>query len=133
MRFFTESADMVAVPAWVADLESFRRWADSEEFPQEGRICFLKGEVWGDMSREQLFSHVLVKTKFAMVLGSLVEAEDLGLFFGDGVRFSNAGANFSCKPDATFVSHAGLQDRVRLLEGKRRGYVELEGSPDMVL
>src|SRR3954470_5347319 len=106
MKFITESSDRVQVPAWVTDLTSFRRWVHSDDFPQEGRICFLKGEVWVDMSREQLFSHVAVKTELAAVLGRLIEAEDLGLFFGDGARLSSVAADISCKPDATFVSHA---------------------------
>jgi Uma2 family endonuclease len=46
---------------------------------------------------------------------------------------SNVDADIAVVPDALFVSTAGLQDRVRLIEGKDEGYVELEGSPDMVL
>jgi hypothetical protein len=42
----------VRVPAWVHDLASFRRWAWSDEFPDTGRICFLDGEVWIELSRE---------------------------------------------------------------------------------
>ena len=30
---------------------SFRRWAESEDFPEEGRVCFINGEVWADMSQ----------------------------------------------------------------------------------
>ena len=37
------------------------------------------------------------------------------------------------KPDALFASTDALADRVRILEGQKEGYVELEGSPDMVL
>ncbi|HVS35512.1 MAG TPA: Uma2 family endonuclease, partial [Gemmataceae bacterium] len=40
----------------------------------------------------------------------------------------------SGKPDATFLSNDSLDsNRVRLLEGKQGGYVELQGFPDMVL
>jgi Uma2 family endonuclease len=133
IEFFTESSNQVEVPAWVKDLASFRRWARSDEFPEEGRICFLKGKVWIDMSWEQLFSHVAVKTVVAGVLSQLVNTDDIGIFLGDGARFSSVDADISCKPDATFISHAALADRVRLIEGKRHGYIELEGSPDMVL
>lgn len=42
----------VRVPAWVHDLVSFQRWVRSDEFPETGRICFLDGEVWIDLSRE---------------------------------------------------------------------------------
>jgi Uma2 family endonuclease len=124
----------VSVPSWVVDLKAFRRWAQSEEFPEEGRICYLKGEVWVDMSKEQIFSHVLVKTEYTARLSSLVKSEQLGLFLGDGVRLSNVAADISVKPDCTFVATQTLQSgRVQLIEGARGGYVELEGSPDMVL
>ena len=60
--------DEVSVPEWVVDLESFGRWVDADAVPEKTRIWFLNGEVWVDMSKEQIFSHVLVKTKFTVVL-----------------------------------------------------------------
>ncbi len=124
----------MSVPAWVVDLETFRRWADCEDFPESGRICYLKGEVWVDMSMEQIFTHVRVKTEYATVIGRLEETEQLGMFFGDGLFLSNVPADIAVKPDGTFVSTEALQtERVRLVEGEEGGYVELEGTPDMVL
>lgn len=125
--------DSVKIPLWVTDLESFRRWADSDEFPESGHICYLRGEVWIDMSKEQIFTHAIVKNEFNMVLGSMIKGERLGLYLPDGVLLSNVDADFAVRPDAFFVSHAARQDRVRILEGKKRGYVEMEGAPDMVL
>jgi Uma2 family endonuclease len=133
MVTFVIDSDEVSVPEWVTDLASFRRWADTDEFPETGRICYLDKEVWVDMSGEQLFTHVLVKTRISGVLSDLVEREELGLFFGDGALLSNVDAAFAVIPDATFVSNAALEDRVRLLEGRDAGYVELDGAPDMVL
>jgi Uma2 family endonuclease len=127
------STGQVSVPLGVTDLESFRRWAKSDEFPDEGEIYYLNGEVYVDMSREQVFTHVLVKTEITSVLRALVKAARSGLFLADGVLLSNVAADLSCNPDATFVSNQGRQDRVRLIEGAEEGYVELEGSPDMVL
>ncbi len=117
----------------MTDLPSFRKWARSDEFPEEGRICYLEGEVWIDLSKEQIFSHNLVKTEFYRVLGGLSKSRESGLFLACGALLSNNDADISCKPDATFISTAGLQDRVRLIEGAQEGYVELESSPDMVL
>ena len=133
MVTFVIESDQVSVPEWVTDLDSFRRWADSEEFPDAGRVCYLNGEVWVDMSKEQIFTHVEVKTEIVGVLRPLVKTARLGRLLGDGVFLSNIDANFAVVPDAVFVSHAALQDRVRLLEGKKGGYVEMEGAPDMVL
>jgi Uma2 family endonuclease len=126
-------AGQLEIPSWVGSLETFRRWLDSDLVPEDGRVCYLEGKVWIDISKEQLFSHVLVKTEFTVVLGRLVKEEKLGLFLGDGALFCSVDADIAAKADATFVSTASLVDRVRLIEGKEGGYVELEGAPDMML
>jgi Uma2 family endonuclease len=132
-RVFDE--DMaICVPVWVLDLESFRRWSDDDAFPETGQISFLSGEVWIDMSKEQLFSHNQVKTEFTLVLGGLVKARRLGRYFSDGAFLSNVEADVSNQPDGTFVSTESLRTgRVQMVEGRTDGHVELEGSPDMVL
>ncbi len=133
MTFIHEDVQVV-VPNCVTSIDAFRRWVDADDFPENGRIWWLKGEVWVDMSKEQIFNHVLVKTKFTMALGNLVETEQSGLFLTDGLLLSNFAADISGNPDSTFISNATLQsDRVRLIEGAEGGFVELQGSPDMVL
>lgn len=122
------------IPDGVTDLEAFRRWAHSDDFPEAGRIWWLAGKVWADMGQEQLFTHNRVKTQIAAVLTRLVDDGNLGVLFGDGVLLSNFDADISGNPDATFLSSATLaSDRVRLIEGAEAGYVEIQGSPDMVL
>jgi Uma2 family endonuclease len=124
----------VCIPEWVVDLESFSRWVGSEEFPEEGRICYLRGEVWVDMSWQQIFTHVAVKTEYTVVVGGLVKAQRLGNYFGDGARLRNPQADISVVPDGTFVSTKSLRTgRVRLIAGAVEGFIELEGSPDMAL
>jgi len=124
----------VSIPEWVVDLASFRRWYHSGDFPEEGRIDYIQGAVWVDMSMEQVFTHVLAKTEFTAVLGSLVKAGRLGLYLTDGLRLSNEGADFSAEPDGTFISNEGLEDaNIQLIEAKEGGYTEVEGIPDMVL
>lgn len=133
MATFVSEPDQVIIPKWVKDLASFRQWTDREDFPETGRICYLNGEVWVDMSKEQLFTHLAVKNEFNIVLGTLVKTLQTGLYFPDGARLSNVDADLAVVPDALFASYEGLEDRVRLLEGREEGFVELEGSPDMVL
>jgi Uma2 family endonuclease len=133
LTFEDQLVDQVEIPPWVTDLDSFRRWMDSDYFPDAGRIDFIKGDVWVDMSKEQIFTHAAVKNEFNIVLGSMVKNKQLGLYFPDGVLLSNVVADIAVKPDALFASVAALRDRVRILEGKKEGHVELEGSPDMVL
>ena len=124
----------VDIPAWVVDLPSFRRWTDQEDFPENGRIWFLRGKVWVDMSKEQLFTHLQVKDEFTRVLRALIETEQLGWYFSDGLFLTNVSADISGKPDGTFISHRSLQEeRARFLEGADQGFTEVEGSPDMVL
>ena len=134
MNTFVLDAEVVRIPSWVVDLKSFRHWAHSDDFPEAGRICYLNGEVWVDMSKEQVFSHNQVKSEFNMVVGGLAKAERLGRYFPDGVLLSNAVADLTSEPDGTFVSRESLSlGRVRLVEGMQEGYVELEGTADMVL
>jgi len=126
--------DQVSVPPWVIDLESFCRWQDSDEFPETGRIWYLKGEVWVDMSQEEVFTHNLLKGRFFIILGGLVDAGRLGRFHPDGLFLKNAAGDIAGNPDAAFASTAALRaKRVRSLRGKRGGVVGVEGSPDMVL
>lgn len=126
--------NVVSVPSWVQDLGSFRRWVNEPQVPEKLRVWFLMGEVWLDMSKEQIFTHVQVKTKYTIVVGGLVERDELGMFLADGLLLTNVAANISGKPDGTFISNDSLvSGRVRLIEGKDDGFVEVEGTPDMVL
>jgi Uma2 family endonuclease len=126
--------DEIRVPEWVCDLDSFRRWSDDDSFPEVGKISFLKGEVWIDMSKEQLFSHNQIKSVFVHVLMGLALADRKGRYFGDGAFVSNVEADVLNQPDGCFISTDALREkRVRIVEGVKHGYVELEGAPDMVL
>jgi Uma2 family endonuclease len=125
---------VVHIPAWVTDLAAFRRWVRSDEFPEKQRICYLKGEVWVDMSREQFYSHNQVKGEFTIVVGGLVRAKRSGRYIPDGMLLTNPAADLICVPDGSFASNASLRTgRVRLLEGVHEGFLEIEGTPDMVL
>ena len=123
------------IPAWVKDLASFRRWVEEDDTLDFGRVGYLKGSVWIDMSKEQLYTHNAVKTELTIVLGGLVKAERLGRYFSDGVLLCNVPADVSGQPDGTFVSNERLDSGlVNDIVGKRDGgFVELEGSPDLVI
>ncbi|MBI1913968.1 MAG: Uma2 family endonuclease [Planctomycetes bacterium] len=131
--FVYESAE-VSIPDWVVDLESFRRWADADDFPEKERIWYLPGGVWVDMSKEQIFTHVLIKTEITIVVGGLVTHGGLGMYLTDGAFFSNEEADIGGKPDGLFASNASLDEqKVRMVEGMETGHLEIEGTPDMVL
>jgi Uma2 family endonuclease len=127
-------ADQVRIPFWVNDLESFRRWSRSDDYPERGWVSFLDGEIWVDTHMEQLFTHNRVKTCFTVALAGFVESEELGYYFSDRASLINESADLATEPDGTFCSFGAIDGkRVRLLEGVEEGHVEIEGTPDMVL
>src|SRR5262249_34088585 len=64
----------------------------------------------------------------------LAKSDCPGMVIPDGLLLSNFAADISGNPDATFISDVTSgSDRVRLIEGAKGGYVEVQGSPDMVL
>lgn len=124
----------VLIPEWVKDLRSFRCWYDSDDFPEQGRIDYLAGEVWVDMSWEQVFTHNQPKTEFTVVLGGLAKSQKRGRYFADGLRISNLVADISVQPDGTFISTQTMREaNIKLIEGAREGFIEIEGTPDMAL
>lgn len=124
----------IQVPGWVTNLESFRSWSEDEAFPEKRRIAFLIGEVWIDLSKEQLFTHNQVKTAISAAISPLAKANCSGRYFTGGAFLSNIDADVSNQPDGTFVSTESFRTgQVRIIEGRGEGHVELEGSPDMVL
>lgn len=126
--------EKVRIPADIVDLESFRRWARSGEFPEHGWFSFLRGDLYVDLSMEQAFTHNRVKTKFASVMEQIIEADQSGYYFSDRMLLSNLEANLSTEPDGMFVSYDAVRKgRVVLVEGADGGYVEVAGAPDMVL
>jgi Uma2 family endonuclease len=124
----------VWIPAEVVDLESFCRWASSEGFPERGRVSFVRGAIWVDLSMEQLYTHNAVKSAFVFAMLALLQSRPLGRYFADGIFLSNATADLGTVPDGVFVTFETLRTgRVQRVEGAETGYVRLDGTPDMVL
>jgi Uma2 family endonuclease len=126
--------DNVSIPAEVNDLNSFCRWATSDQYPQRGRFSYLRGTIWVDLSVEILYRHNQVKGEFAEVLGRLVKSLAIGRFIPDGMLLRNSDADLATEPDGMFVSYDALRSRrVRGIERETPDFLELEGSPEMVL
>ena len=126
----------VTIPGNAYSLDGFRAWATSENFPQTGRITYLNGEVYVDMSPEKFESHNKVKTEVGRVLGNLVKELDLGNYCADGQWITNDDADLSNEPDGTFVSWSKLESgqvRVVPLRAGEQDGIELRGTPDWVL
>lgn len=124
----------VRIPFTVVDLDSFREWAKSDEFPERGRYSFLNGELWVDLMPEQLFTHNSAKVEFGSVIHAILKANRRGRFFGDGTLVTNVEAGLSTEPDGTVVLFDSLrQGRVQLVEAAAEGHKEIAGTPDVVL
>ncbi len=124
----------VTVPEWVTNLTTFERWTESEEFPEVGRIDFLAGEIWIDMSQEQVWEHNQVKAEFFVTLGMLAKTSREGRFFPDGLRIQHPEADLAVVPDGVYILNRTFQTmRVVLAGGGEGRPVRVEGSPDMAL
>jgi Uma2 family endonuclease len=124
------------VPANATRLSGFRAWARSPHFPAHGRISFLDGELFVNMSPEELEHHNKVKEAIDRRIGNLNEQIDAGEFFTDGVLVTNEEANLSTVPDGTFITWESLRSgRVSYVPRKdRQGeFIEIQGSPDWLL
>lgn len=122
-------------PGAGSSLEAFRKWYRSDDFPEEGRICYLDGELFIDMGHERISSHVFLKTAIAKALDDLADELDLGRFIADGVRFVNEKGNFSAEPDGCYFNWEAVDSgRIRLRQSNDgNDIVEIVGIPDMVL
>ena len=124
----------VRIPFSVDDIDSFREWAKSDDFPSRGRYSYLNGDLWVDLMPEQLFPHNGVKVEFTRVLHSILKENRRGRFFGDRTLVTSAEAGLSTEPDGTVVLYQSLvKKRVELVEAAEDGFIEITGSPDMVL
>jgi Uma2 family endonuclease len=134
MSMVLTEASELQIPGWVKDLASFRKWVHSPPVPEDLKVFWIGGEVWLEMSKEQLFSHVYVKGEIARVLANLAIELNLGRVCPDGALYSNDDADIAVNPDGIFISRAARREgRVRYIRGSEGGHVEIEGTPDMVL
>jgi len=136
LHAFNEDLEGVAIdiPAAAHTLAGFRAWALSDEVPEKRRVCFLRGRVIVDMSKEEILTHAAVKTEVAIIMGQLVRGIDFGDFYINGVLLTNIEADVSNNPDMMAISWANLESgKTRYIAAKKNREVEIEGSPDWVL
>jgi Uma2 family endonuclease len=124
------------VPARAKTHAGFREWLIEEWGDRPGRICYLDGDLFIDMSPDEIETHNKIKTEISSALVVLNKRLKRGTFFSDGTLVTNRKAHLSTVPDGTFVLWETRQSgRVKLKERKRYPgeFVELIGSPDWVL
>jgi len=128
--------ECLRIPASARTLSGFREWAKSDELPEKLRVAFIDGEIYLDMSWEEIETHNSVKTEIIRVLSNLNVEFDQGKLCSDGVLVSNEEANVSNNPDGLFFLWESLdRGQVRLVPRKKKQgqYVEIEGTPDWLM
>jgi Uma2 family endonuclease len=131
---FVTGSEQVDIPSWVVGFPSFRRWLHSGEFPERGKVCFINGKVWVDLSMEEFFDHGQVRTEIGAVLHRLVKETKFGRFAPEGTRYSHLSTNLSTEPDGLVISREALRTgRVKLIAEKKGNDTEVIGSPEIVI
>jgi Uma2 family endonuclease len=131
----TNSYDL-PIPDSARTLSGFRAWVKDDSFPEKLRVAFIDGEIFLDVSNEELQTHVAVKDEITRCLLNVIREGDLGLFFGDGALVTNVEAGVSNNPDSAFVFWTSLeksQARLTPRKGRQGQFVESEGRTDWVL
>lgn len=127
----------IEIPAGITSLKKFREWARSDEFPERGRIDWVDGRLEVDMSPEDVNTHSSPKSAIAGKLILLIQETRQGLVCIERTRISSPKAGLSAEPDILVLPISTVESgRVRLIpkvSGKKDRYVEIEGSPDLVV
>jgi Uma2 family endonuclease len=135
VRIADAEGDLV-IPVEAHTFEGFQRWAQGEELPLRGQICYLDGMVEVDLAPRDLYTHGVVKTEIVGQLYPLVEKTSRGNVFVD-TRIGCSFARFSVEPDVMVVLWESLESgRVGEVPapGREDGhYIGLEGAPDLVV
>jgi Uma2 family endonuclease len=124
----------MVIPDWVDDLDSFCRWRLSDDAPERGEIAFLDTGIWVDLSMEEFLTHNQVKAAFDFGIMSVVQPARLGRYVPDRMLLRNAHANLSTEPDGLFFTWETMRSgRLQLVERSGQGFMELDGTADLVL
>ncbi len=124
---------VLQIPPGIHSLSGFRRWLFSDEFPEKLRAHFIQGNIYLDMSQEAIQTHVLVKKAIYQKLPNLIDEEDLGEFYTDGILLTNKRARISNKPDGLSASWETIESgRIQFMV-KKGVELEIQGTPDWVM
>lgn len=124
----------VGVPMSAFQLSGFREWAHSDGFPASGQVSFLNGEVFVDMSPEDLETHNKCKTGLTAGWYNFLTTFDVGEVISDGMLLLNDQANLGTEPDGLLCLYESIRSKrvqyTEVVEGSDR-FVEVRGAPDL--
>lgn len=128
--------ERLRVPADVFNMDRFRDWIHSDQFPERVRAAYIAGEIEVDMSPEELETHNKLKSDLHGHLWLHIKQHDLGDLLSDGALLVCPEAELATEPDMMFCSWDSLrQGRVRYgeyVKGSSR-LVEVVGAADLVV
>lgn len=121
------------VPATGMTLKQFRDWAESDDFPEQGRVLFYRGELYFDMCPERIDLHSALKDAINHTIGGLVRNEDLGRYYPDGAGIDNEDADVGNEPDALFAKWETIKSGKLYAPPEKQGkHTALVGTPDWI-
>jgi hypothetical protein len=128
----------LVIPPEAHSFAGFRRWSQSDEFPERGRTDFLAGKIEVDMSPEDLYTHGAVKTAIAALYAAagvpefwLIDARGDDVLFGIYQLIDGPYRRLPLDADGWIFSPL-LTRRVRLIRTRtplNRWAYELEHEP----
>ena len=131
-----ENTESLQIPEEAYSFEGFLRWLESDEFPETGRIDFLAGEIYADMSPEDVGSHSVVKVAISKTLQILVSEQDRGEVYSDRTRVNHP-TGLSVEPDVVVALwetfERGRLRHVPPADGDPERVVAVEGAPDLIV
>jgi Uma2 family endonuclease len=129
---------VLTIPASVVDLQSFREWTKSRDFPRKGRIDYIEGNIEVDMSPSNIQRHGLPKTRVGTFIDTFAQSRGLGQVFIDQTRVVSSDPTLSCEPDILFVSWKRIATgeiifRPSANPSDNYDQMEIDGGPDLVV
>lgn len=132
--YLSLDSEEVQIPGDLRTLGAFRRWATSPEFPERARIDWVSGRILIDMLSEDVFGHGTLKSAIAAALNERIARTQRGIVLIDKTRVTCPGAGLSVEPDVIALLATSVDSgRVRLVPGRRKRILEIEGDPDLVV
>jgi Uma2 family endonuclease len=124
------------VPVTAGTVAGLRDWAQTDDFPETGKISLINGRLSLDMSPDELETHNKVKHAIDHGVATVNEEDDLGEYFVDGALVTNSETELGTIPDGTFVTwETSRSGRVSFVPRRDQEgqFVEIRGTPDWVL
>lgn len=121
------------VPATEMTLAQFREWAESDDYPEQGKVVYFRGELYSDLSSEQIDTYVATKAAINLTIGNLIHDNDLGRYYPDGAGLQNERAGVANEPDALFAKWDTIKSGKLTAPSEKQGnHTALVGTPDWV-